>query len=630
MPLYTTRTRIAGLVASLFGTLLPTILHAADGAHATHATEPQLGQVVVTATRQATRGNELLSDVSVISREDIEQAGQSTLEQVLARQPGIEYTANGGPGTNSSVFIRGASTKQTIVLIDGLRVGSASAGDVAFSRIPLAQIERVEILRGPASSLYGADAIGGVIQIFTRRDDGTSGTTGATHYNASTGYGSYNTSETSAGVAGSSPLLSYRLQAGHYQTDGFNAIRNPANSAFNTDRDGYRNSNIGGGLSIKPASGHELGLNVLQSSGTSRYDSSPKARDYANEQRLTTFSAYSRNQLAQAWTSTLRVGRSIDDATNRTDGIASSVFHTDQDQMAWQNDLKLPIGKALLAAEQLTQKLSSSTAFQVNERTIRSLLAGWTGNLGEHRLQGNLRHDENSQFGGKTTGFAGYGYQFTPDWRAHLSYGTAFRAPSFNELYFPDTFGALYAGNPNLKPELARNREVGIDWEIGRSQSQQRFSAVYFNNRVSDLIVGYPLLNVSNATLAGTSLSYAGSAGHWNGGVNIDLLRARDDSSGKRLVRRAEQQLKTHLSYTLGAWQVGGEWQLSGDRYDDAANKQRLGGYGLLNLIADYRLEKNWALFGRVNNLFDKKYELARDFATPGASVFVGVRYSPR
>lgn len=611
MHLHTRRAPVAAVVTSLFTALFSNTPYAADA---------ELGSVVVTATRQATRSNELLSDVSVITREEIEKAGQTSLEQLLARQPGIEYTANGGPGTNSSLFIRGASTKQTIVLIDGLRVGSASSGDVAFSRIPLAQIDRIEILRGPASSLYGADAIGGVVQIFTRRGDGV------TRYNASAGYGSYNTTDATAGVSGGTEAVSYSLQAGHYQTDAFNAIRNPTNSSYNVDRDGYRDSNYSGSLSFRPAAGHEVGLNVMHSSGTSRYDSTPKAKDFSNEQIVSTYSAYSRNRLADAWTSTLRLGRSTDDATNRTDGVASSVFHTDQDQVAWQNDVKLPVGQALFAAEYLKQTLMSTTAFQVSERTIRSLLAGWNGRIGDHRLQGNLRRDENSQFGGKTTGFAGYGYQFNPDWRAHLSYGTAFRAPSFNELYFPNTFGATFAGNPGLKPELARNREVGLDWE----RAGHRFSAVYFNNKVSDLIVGYPLVNVSSATLAGTSLSYAGNLGNWNGGVTVDLQRARDDTNGKRLNRRADEQLKAHLGYSLGAWNLGGEWQLAGPRFDDSANTLRLGGYGLVNLIADYRLEKNWTLFARANNIFDKQYELVKDFATAGANVFVGIRYSPQ
>ena len=582
------------------------------------AADKETDAVVVTATRQATRSNELLSDVSVITREEIEKAGQSTVEQLLARQPGIEYSANGGPGTNSSIFIRGANADHTLVLVDGQRINSVSAGGASFSRLPLSQIERIEILRGPASSLYGADAIGGVIQIFTRRGEGPA------RFNASAGYGTYNTSEASAGVSGGTDIVSYSLQAGYFGTQGFNAIRNPANFSFNPDRDGYRNQNVSASLALRPAPGHEFGLNLLNSDGVSAFDNGPGAA--SNKENISTFSAYSRNRLASAWTSTLRTGRTTDDSTSRSSGSTDSLFRTDQDQLSWQNDIKLPVGQALLAAEYLKQKLTSDTVFTVNERTIRSLLAGWNGSIGEHRLQGNLRHDENSQFGGKTTGFAGYGYQFTPDWRARASYGTAFKAPTFNQLYFPNTFGPTFAGNPNLKPEFAHNREIGLDWE----KAGHRFSAVYFNNKVSDLIIGFPLQNVSSATLEGTTFSYAGSRGNWDGGATLDLQRPRDDTTGKRLIWRADQQFKSHLGYTLGAWNIGGEWQLVGQRFEDAANTQRLGSYSLVNLFAEYRLERDWKIFARANNIFDKQYELVKDFATPGANVFVGIRYTPQ
>lgn len=574
--------------------------------------------IVVTATRQATRSNELLSDVSVITRADIDEAGQSTVEQLLATQPGIEYAANGGPGTTSSIFIRGASSKQTIVLIDGQRVGSASSGDVAFSRIPPSQIDHIEILRGPASSLYGADAIGGVIQIFTRRGEGP------LRLNASAGYGTYGTADAGAGFSGGNEAISYSLQIGHYKTAGFNAISNPAKSSYNPDRDGYRNTNYSGSFAFRPAQGHEIGVNLMHSNGISKYDSTPKARDFANDQDLGAYSIFSRNRLGEAWTSTLRLGSSKDDSTNLRNDVAISIFRTDQDQATWQNDIQLPVGRAMLAAEYLRQRLSGTTAYQVTERSIRSLLAGWNGSLGDHRLQFNLRRDDNSQFGGKTTGFVAYGYQFNPDWRAHASYGTAFRAPSFNELYYPNTgFGG---GNPDLKPEVSRNREVGVDWERGA----HRFFALYFNNKVSDLIAGWPPVNVSKATLSGTSLGYEGGFSDWRFGISADFQQPRDDDTGKRLVRRADEQMKTRLSRAYGNWNFGGEWLLVGKRYEDAANTRKLGGYGLVNLFADYRIDRDWTLFARGNNIFNKNYELALDYATPRASVFAGIRYAPK
>lgn len=579
-----------------------------------------MAPIVVTATRQAARVDELMADVTLIDREEIEQAGQTSIEQLLARQPGIQYTANGGPGTSSGIFIRGASSNQSIVLVDGQRFGSATTGDASWSRIPLSQVDRIEILRGPASSLYGADAIGGVIQIFTRKGSGEP------RLNASTGYGTYNTTDTSIGVSGSNEIVSYSLQAGYYATDGVSAIHNKKSSSFNPDRDGYRNNNLSGNLAVRPASGHEIGANFLVTDGISRYDGSTKTSDYKNDQEVSNYSVWSRNRFAKNWTSTLRIGRSTDDSTQIKDGVETGTIRTDQDQYVWQNDVKLPLGNALFAAEYLKQTVSGTTNYKVDERTIRSLLAGWTAGLGNHQLQLNLRRDDNSQFGGRTTGAATYGYQFTTAWRGHVSYGTAFRAPTFNQLYFPNTSGALFAGNPNLKPEESRNAETGITWEI----SQHRFSAVYFHNRVKDLIIGWPLKNVSNATLEGVSLSYSGHKGPWSGGVSVDLQRPRDDDTGNRLARRADQQMFSHLSRSFGDWTLGGEWQWVGHRYDDAANKVRLGGYGLVNLFAEYRVEKDWVLFARGNNIFDKYYETVNNYGVLGANAFFGIRYAPK
>jgi vitamin B12 transporter len=582
------------------------------------AVPADLAMVVVTATRQATRTNELLADVSVLTRDEIAASGHSTLEQVLATMPGVEYAANGGPGTNSSLFMRGANAAHTLVLIDGLRVGSASSGDVALSRIPLELIERVEILRGPASSLYGADAIGGVVQIFTRRGADAPG------FSASAGLGNRGSYAAAAGLAGGDERFSWNFQLGQNGTDGVSALRNPANRSYNADRDGFRNRHFGANLAWRPAQGHELGINLLRDSGLSDYDSSPQRSRFENDQDLAAYSLYSRNRLAPNWTSTLRVGRSSDDATNLRDGRATSAYRTDQDQVSWQNDIKLPVGQAIVVAEYLRQELSGTTAYQEHERSIRSLLAGWNGRFDKHLLQFNLRRDDNSQFGGETTGYAGYGYQLTPEWRVGAAYGTAFRAPSFNQLYYPDT--GWGGGNPNLKPERAKNAELSLNWERGL----QRAGVVLFHNKVRDLINGWPPANVGKALLEGASFSYGGALAGWDLAASLDLQRPRDEDTGKRLRRRADEQFKLRASHAGGAWRYGGEWQLVGKRYDDEANTVRLGGYGLVNLFADYRIDRDWSLFARANNVFDKRYELANDYATLGASLFVGLRYGIR
>ena len=218
-----------------------------------------LDPVVVTAARSPQRLDQLLADVTVIGPEEIARAGAQSLADLLQRQPGVQIVTNGGPGSTTGVFLRGANADQTLVLIDGLRVSSSSSGTTPFEAIPLDQIDHIEILRGPAASLYGADAIGGVIQMFTRKGGDTFAA------NASAGYGTYNTSQFAAGASGEGGPWRFMVQGGYNQSSGFNAIGNPANFSYNPDRDGYRNGSASGvaGLHLRSGAG-ALGPGLLQ------------------------------------------------------------------------------------------------------------------------------------------------------------------------------------------------------------------------------------------------------------------------------------------------------------------------------------------------------------------------------
>ncbi|HJV93819.1 MAG TPA: TonB-dependent receptor, partial [Azonexus sp.] len=480
-----------------------------------------LDPVMVTATRQEMRSSELLSDVTVVESEELKQAGNSTLGEILSRQPGIEFANSGSNGATGSVFMRGTSAGHTLVLIDGMRAGSASLGQMSsWSRIPASQIERIEILRGPASSLYGSDAIGGVIQIFTRTGNGPF------QVNAEAGIGSYNTSTLTAGFSGSQADWRYSLNASTYRTDGFNSIKNPANAAYNKDRDGFENQSLSGSLGYSLAKGHEVGASFFYSDGESQYDSSPRSvagKDYRNQLAVSNFSTYLKNAFTSNWTSTLRVGHSTDDSKNTTNGAQSSLFRTDQEQYAWQNDIRTAVGNFLLGIERLDQSVTGTGNFRVNQRTIDSALVGWNGSYLAHRLQGNLRYDNNSQFGDKTTGSIAYGYRLNRNWRANIGYGTAFKAPSFNDLYFPLTFG--FQGNANLLPESSRNREAALHYEAGL----HHVSLTWFLNQVDNLISwGTSPVNIGKARIEGTTLAYEGQIGSFDLTANYNYLDPRD------------------------------------------------------------------------------------------------------
>jgi vitamin B12 transporter len=582
--------------------------------------------IVVTATRQASRTDELLADVSVVTREEIAAFGQSTLAELLATLPGLQRTANGGPGQIAGIFMRGANTEHTLVLVDGVRIGSATSGAAALERIPLDQIERIEVLRGPSSALYGADAIGGVIQIFTRRGKGPASV------DLYAGAGSWQTRDVAAGVSGGSEAWSYALRGGYYDTDGINASTRKNPFAFEPDRDAFRNASASGSLAFRPAEGHEIGATALYTEGRNRYDEGVAGFSPYNDVAQSAYSLYSRNRLTAAWTSTLRLGRSQDYYRNFSPYNAGDGYfdiETTQDQLVWQNDIQLPLGSLLAALETLQQKGESEGNFDKSRR-INSALLGWSGQLGTHFFQANVRRDDNSQFGDKTSGALSYGYQLSPELRLRAAVGSAFRAPSLNDLYYPlQCFGAFgcFGGNPDLKPERAHSKEVGLVWE----QPRRRAALTVYDSRVKDLIVwGNTPENVARARLTGATLSDEGQFGAYKLGMAIDWLDARDADTDKRLRRRARWQGTFHAARELGAWTLGGEWQLVSGRYEDASEMQRMGGYGLVNLFARYAVAREWTLEARANNVGDKQYESALGFATPGANAFFAVRYAPK
>lgn len=586
--------------------------------------EETLAPVVVTASRQPSRVQDLLADVTVINREQLDEAGHSSVAEVLARQPGIQVASNGGEGKTTSLFIRGANPNQTLLLIDGLRAGSATTGYPSLDSLPLSQIDHIEIVRGPASALYGADAIGGVIQIFTKKGSG------APRVTASAGAGSFGLQDYSAGISGGTEAVSYAISAGYRDFRGFN-VSKPYNPNYNPDKDGYTNTSASGSLALRPTHGQELGLQFLYAKAQNHYDySSQYLYDDHADNTTSSLSIYSRNKITDIWQSTLRLGRSEDRNTNFYSPLTPSYlggprseFNTTQDLVSWQNDITLPVGRLMAGYEQVNQQVSSTTKYQNTGRSIDSFFAGWNARLGDHRVQLNLRNDNNSQFGNHTTGLASYGYQITTSIRGSLSYGTGFKAPTFNDLYYPGF------SNPNLAPEKSENIEAGLYWE----STTANLSLVTYQNTVSNLIVldqNWIPANINRAQLTGATLAGNVRIGNWNLGGSYDHLDPVDRTTGKQLGRRAKDTGTLRASYGIAQnWQVGSEVQLVGRRFDTASNTRALGGYGIVNLFARYALSKDLSLEARANNLGNKDYETAYGYRMPPATFFLSLRYTP-
>ena len=583
--------------------------------------------VVVTAARLPQARSQTLQPVKIITAEDIAQSGQQTVVETLQTLGGVEIASNGGFGQPSSVFMRGANSGHTLVLVDGMRIGSATLGTTALENIPLSQIERIEVVPGELSSLYGSDAIGGVIQIFTKSGKYAPATS------VGAGVGTYGTRSVSGGVNRTASNTDFSLTLGYLESKGFDATKPTAPfGQHNPDRDGYQNTNASGKIVHRLDTRNELGLTVFQSDGRTHFDSGPSTDDL-NHQALSAFSLHSSNQITDSWQSLVRAGESRDKST--TTGAFPSFFGTRQSQFTWQNNIKLGPGTAIAGAEYLAQHVTSDSAFAQNHRTIRSAFAGYVGTHEKHDWQANIRRDDNSQFGNHATGLLGYAYRLTSELRLRLGGGSAFKAPTFNDLYAVDpTF--FFIPNPDLRPERSRSKEAGLDYETRTN----RFSATYFENRITDLVVlvtdpatfvSTPR-NLNRARIKGTELGYQSSFAGLQANAQLTLQDPVDEETGKLLPRRAREYGSVAAGKAAGRWRFGAEVTSSGARFDSADEDpaKKMHGYALVNLTASYALSQEWLLRARWNNVFNREYELAQNFNTPGSNVFVALQYQPR
>jgi len=581
-------------------------------------TTTQLKETVVTATRSESRADAVISDVTVITREDIERGTGRTVAELVARVSGVQMTANGGLGKNSSIFIRGTESRHVLLLIDGVRYGSATTGQANFDNLPLDAIERIEVLKGPASALYGSDAVGGVIQIFTRK-----GTPGLHPY-ASVTAGTADRGEVSVGLSGGTTDVNYGLGVQSLREKGFSAT-NPlvAFGGFNADNDGFSQNSVNASVGWKFASGWKVDARVFQANGTSQFDNGPGTFDVRSDTVSRAYGLGVDGQILPGWKSRLSLATSEDLSTSWSTAVPS-VFNTVQDQWTWLNEIDTAAGKLMLGYEQVVQKVNGTTAYAVDSRTTKSWLAGLNGAAGPHSWQLNLRRDQNSQFGEATTGLAGYGFKFNPNWRAHGSYGTSFKAPTFNQLYF---VSPSFNGNPSTQPEFGQNSELGVAYTAGLHEVK----LTYFQNRIKGFITTVPVVvNTPYARIEGWTLAYEGQVNALTFRAALDLLDARNEATGLKLPRRADQQLTAGVDYAVGAWKLGASLLAASDRFDSATNVQALAGYVTVDLQARYAVSKDWSVQASIVNAGDVSYQTAYGYNQPGRSAYLTLRYQPK
>lgn len=596
---------------------------AAAGARADST--PVTTQVVVTASLTPQPAAEVLAPVTVLEREDIERSQARSLDELLRGLPGIQTDNAGGLGKVTDLFLRGTNSDHVVVLVDGVKLGSATLGTVALEDLPVEQIERIEIVRGPRSSLYGSEAIGGVIQIFTRRGGGP------LQPWFSAGAGSYATSRVGAGVSGGGDRAWFNVSLSDLETGGFAPCR--ASLSYGcftaqplTDDRGYRNHSVSLRAGYRISDDTEVDAHVLDAQGKKQYDSF-LSNETLFERQAVGVSLHT-TPLAP-WRLTLEAGQSHDNDDDLLNGVFVDRFNTTRNSSRVQNDLTLASGHLVtVAADWAWDRIDNTAGFPVTTRDDRGLLAQYQGRFGPQHLQLSARHDSNTQFGGTDTSTAAWGLDLPRDLRLQASYGSAFKAPTFNDLYYPGF------GNPLLRPERSRSTEVGLSGTPGWGS----WNVNGYRTRIRDLIAFDATTNVpqnvDEALIRGLEASVAvtlpqdwRAAGHLNLLVPEDVAPGPND--GHLLPRRARQFGRVDLDHSAGAFSYGVGLSAQGTRYDDLGQTLRMGGYALVDLRAEYRFTRDWRLQAHVSNLFDRNYEQAAYFNQPGTEVFISVRYQP-
>lgn len=592
-----------------------------------------LDTVVVTGTRTALTVDDSLAAVEVIDRDEIARSQARSLPELLRGRAGISLVNQGGLGKLTTLFMRGAESDHTLFLVDGVRVGSATSGLTAITDLPVELIERVEIVRGPRSSLYGSEAIGGVIQVFTRR-----GATGVTP-RLRLGGGSHGLREVGAGVDLGFDRGWFGADYNHQSVDGFNACRGAGFPVFagcfmdepDPDADGYENNALSLRAGFRPTDALTIEAQGLRAEGNNAYDADPMwglPDESDTVQQVVGGSV--RYAPGERVALKLTAGRNTDRSDNSRDGSAISFFESTRDSATLQGDFGVGAAQLLtLGYDWARDRGSVGDAFSgyAAERGNRAGFAQYQGAFGTHDLQASLRRDDNDQFGGHTTGGLAWGMDFGPGLRLTANAGTAFKAPSFNELYFP------FFGNPELLPETSESAELGL----GQRRGDWRWQLNAFETRIDDLITYDTAIasanNLEQARIRGAELTGGLALAGWDVGLSASWVDPRNRSPGanfdRLLPRRARTSARLDLDRGFGDLRLGASVVGEGERYDDVANTLRLSGYATLDLRAEYALSPAWTLQARVANAFDRDYETAAYYVQPGRTFALALRYAP-
>ncbi|MCF6189020.1 MAG: TonB-dependent receptor [Cocleimonas sp.] len=564
-------------------------------------------QLSITANRRAQSIDKTLASVTVITRKDIENTRTQDIVDLLRQQRGISIARTGGVGSQTSVFIRGTESDHVLVLLDGVRIASATTG-FDWSQIPLDQVERIEIVRGPRAALYGSDAIGGVIEITTRKN---------TRPYLSMTAGKYGTRKVSAGFSDGDEKSRVSLNVSSEKSDGFSATNPDAGQySYDPDKDAHRKGSLSLSFSRQLTNKTKAGIELFQSNNDIDFDIG------SSDVELATVNTYVESNVTDKWSHKLNVSYAKNEVLSTS---IFSEFTTGRRELNWQNNIALANSVSLILGANYREESGKTGSISTEEINNKAVYANVNKKKGALNLDLTVRHDKHSQAGNRTTGQVASGYDLSTKTTAYASYGTAFRAPNINDLYYPGFFGS-YAGNPNLKPETSKTFEVGLK---SRITDNQYLEGSLFHTKISNLIsnsgANSQAINIDKATLKGLELGYSGKSNKLSWGADLTLLRTKNDVTKKRLLRRPNHKVTLNLGYDVSEkTRLGMDASFVGSREDFGA---KLDDYSLLNLSLNQKLTKRASLGLRLENVTNEDYELAYGYNTPKRGAYLTFSY---
>lgn len=568
------------------------------------ASQSTLNPVVVTAALAPRTANESLSSVTVLDEATLRRQDPVSIPDLFRGQPGVDVSSNGSFGKNSSVYIRGTGSGQNVLLIDGIRLRSATSGGAAWSYLDPRMFERAEIVRGPRGSLYGADAIGGVIQLFTPQASAE-----GPQPTISIGGGSFNTQRVSAGISGREGGTRYSFAGSHFNTDG-QPIRKDG------EEKGYDNTSALARVSHTFESGAEVGVLALRARGNNEYDGGEN--DFVQQ----VAGIYGEMPITDDWRSRITLSESRDESDDFAN-FGDSVFNTKISTARWENTFIAGAHELIAGAEYSEDKVDSTIEYDETSRSNKAVFTQVLMDFSPLTLQASLRFDDNEAYGDEATGSLAVGYALNAQHTLRASYGTAFNAPTYNQLYYPGF------GNPDLESETSETTELGV-----RGQYAQWFwDAALYQTDIDNLIAGQGIQsNVPSSRIRGAELASGVELNDWTLAAALTYTDPENRLTGNRLQNRATQSVRLDIDRELEEWSLGGSWIAQNHRYRDAGNQDRLSGYGLVNLRAGWQFAPLWSARLTVENVLDQDYITTRsfdgaDYINAGRAGFLSVHF---